>query len=59
MTNTSMTRRIANALRSGDQAELDAMASDVDNLMIIDEEKAAWLDLIEAAMEAIDLQSAA
>ncbi|MCA1776070.1 MAG: hypothetical protein LC676_10805 [Loktanella sp.] len=57
MTNTTMITRIAAALRAGDVMDLDAMASMVHDLLIDETERAAWLDMIEASMEAIDLQS--
>lgn len=54
MTTTDMLNRIAAAARAGDQMDLDALVAQIDGLMIADDERAAWLSMIEVAMEAID-----
>lgn len=53
MTTSDMILRINDAIRSGDQLDLETLANQVENLLIGETERMAWLALIETASEAI------
>ena len=54
MTNTDIILRINDAIRNGDQLDLEVLGNTVADLMIEDTMQAAWLALIETASESID-----
>lgn len=54
MTSIDMILRINDAIRGGDQLDLDRLAETVADLLITDDERDAWLALIETASESVD-----
>lgn len=54
MTTSDMILRINDAIRSGDQLDLETLANQVEDLLIGETERTAWLALIETASEAIE-----
>lgn len=54
MTNTDIILRINDAIRSGDQIDLDDLAGQIGDLLIEDIQRDAWLALIETAQDAIN-----
>lgn len=54
MTTIDIVNRINDALREGDQLDLDHLATQIADLLIEDCERDAWLALIETASESID-----
>jgi hypothetical protein len=53
MTTTDIVLRINDAIRTGDQRDLDDLATQINDLLIEDTARDAWLALIETAGEAI------
>lgn len=54
MTTTDMLNRVNDAIRSGDQNDLDVLAAYIDGLMIEESLRAAWLALIETAQQVLE-----
>ena len=54
MTSIDIILRINDAIRGGDQLDLDRLAETVADLLITDDERDAWLALIETASESVD-----
>lgn len=54
MTPIDIINRINEAIRAGDQLDLDDLATEVCDLVIEERERVAWLALIETASESID-----
>lgn len=54
MTNTDIILRINDAIRNGDQLDLEDLANTISDLLIEDTLRDAWLALIETASESID-----
>lgn len=54
MTNTDIILRINDAIRTGDQLDLENLLHQINDLLIEETERAAWLALIETASESID-----
>lgn len=54
MTNTDIINRINDAIRSGDQLDLHDLATQINDLLIEDTLRDAWLALIDTASESID-----
>ena len=54
MTTTDMLNRINDALRTGDQLDLESLANQVGDLLMEKSAKDAWLALIETASETLD-----
>lgn len=54
MTTTDIVLRINDAIRTNDQRDLITLATQIDNLLIEDTMRGAWLALIETATEAIE-----
>lgn len=54
MTTTDIILRINDAIRNGDQLDLENLSHTVWDLMIEDTLRTAWLALIETASESID-----
>ena len=54
MTTTDMLNRINDALRTGDQLDLESLANQVGDLLMEESAKDAWLALIETASETLD-----
>ena len=54
MTTTDIILRINDAIRTGDQLDLDELATQISDLLIEDTLRDAWLALIETASESID-----
>lgn len=54
MTTTDIILRINDAIRTGDQLDLENLSHTVRGLMIEDTLRGAWLALIETASESID-----
>jgi hypothetical protein len=54
MTTTDIVLRINEALRTGDQLDLENLSNYIDGLLMADTEKSAWLALIETASDSID-----
>lgn len=53
MTTTDIILRINDAIRTGDQLDLETLANQISDLLIEDTERDAWLALIETASESI------
>lgn len=54
MTATDIILRINDAIRTGDQLDLETLANQISDLLIEDTLRTAWLALIETASESID-----
>ncbi len=54
MTTTDIILRINDAIRSGDQDDLDTLATQINELLIEETLRDAWIALIETASESID-----
>lgn len=54
MTTTDIILRINDAIRNGDQLDLENLSHTIWDLMIEDTLRTAWLALIETAIESID-----
>ena len=54
MTTTDIILRINDAIRTGDQLDLETLANQISDLLIEDTLRDAWLALIETASESID-----
>ena len=54
MTTTDIILRINDAIRTGDQLDLETLANQISDLLIEDTIRDAWLALIETASESID-----
>ena len=54
MTSIDMILRINDAIRGGNQLDLDRLAETVADLLMTDDERDAWLALIETASESMD-----
>ena len=54
MTTTDIILRINDAIRTGDQLDLENLANQISDLLIEDTLRDAWLALIETASESID-----
>ena len=54
MTTTDIINRINDAIRTGDQLDLETLANQISDLLIEDTLRDAWLALIETASESID-----
>jgi hypothetical protein len=54
MTTTDIILRINDAIRSGDQLDLETLANQISDLLIEETLRDAWLALIETASESID-----
>ena len=55
MNTTDIVLRINDALREGDQQDLDALAATIRDLLMEERQQQAWLALIETANEMIEL----
>jgi hypothetical protein len=53
MTTTDIVLRINDAIRTGDQRDLDDLATQIHDLLIEETARDAWLALIETATDAI------
>ena len=54
MTTTDIILRINDAIRTGDQLDLEVLANTISDLLIEDTLRDAWLALIETASASID-----
>jgi hypothetical protein len=54
MNTTDIILRINDAIRSGDQMDLDALAGQVSDLLMDETQRNAWLALIETVLENIE-----
>lgn len=54
MTTTDIILRINDAIRTGDQLDLETLANQISDLLIEDTLRDAWLALIETASESIE-----
>lgn len=53
MTTTDIILRINDAIRTGDQLDLDDLATQINDLLIEDTLRDAWIALIETASQSI------
>ena len=54
MTTTDIILRINDAIRTGDQLDLETLANQINDLLIEDTLRGAWCALIETASASID-----
>lgn len=54
MTTTDIILRINDAIRTGDDMDLDALAGQISDLLIEATQRDAWLALIETAQDAMN-----